>query len=115
MTSANPLLDEGKLGALAELSEDEHAKNNLPDVLRRWADRDGAELDRARTEQSFCVQKDDIAAQGYDLSLNRYKEIIHEEVEHRAPTEILDELNRLEKEIVDGLAQLREMLAGGAA
>ena len=97
------------------LSEDEHTKNNLPDVLRRWAERDGAESERARTEQSFCVPKADIAAQGYDLSLNRYKEIVHEEVEHRSPTEILDELDRLEKEITDGIAQLREMLAGGAA
>nr|WP_206040163.1 class I SAM-dependent DNA methyltransferase [Rhodococcus sp. HNM0563] len=111
----NPLLDADKLGALAELSDDEHVKNNLPDVLRRWADRDGGELERARTEQSFCVPREDIAAQGYDLSLNRYKEIVHEEVEHRAPTEILDELDRLEKDIVDGMAQLREMLAGGAA
>ncbi len=111
----NPLVGEGKLGPLAELSEDEHAKNNLPDVLRRWAERDGAELERARTEQSFCVPKDDIAAQAYDLSLNRYKEIVHEEVAHRSPTEILDELDRLEKEITDGIAQLREMLAGGPA
>jgi type I restriction enzyme M protein len=38
-----------------------------------------------RTAQSFCVPKADIAAQGYDLSLNRYKEVVHEEVEHRAP------------------------------
>lgn len=111
----NPLLDAEKLGALAELSDDEHMKNNLPDVLRRWAGRDEAELERARTEQSFCVPREDIAAQGYDLSLNRYKEIVHEEVEHRAPTEILDELDQLEKDIVDGMAQLRAMLAGGAA
>ena len=35
------------------------------------------------------MPKADIAAQGYDLSLNRYKEVVHEEVEHRAPKEIL--------------------------
>ena len=39
------------------LSEEEHAKNNLPDVLARWAGRNGAERDRARTEQSFCVRR----------------------------------------------------------
>ncbi|OQQ30535.1 DNA methyltransferase [Prescottella equi] len=111
----NPLLDEDKLGVSAVLDASEHEKNNLPDVLRRWADRDGSELERARTEQSFCVPKEDIAAQGYDLSLNRYKEIVHEEIEHRAPEVILDELERIEKEIGDGMAQLREMLAGGAA
>ncbi|KAA0024780.1 type I restriction-modification system subunit M [Antrihabitans cavernicola] len=110
-----PLLDEGKLGVSGVLNDHEHAKNNLPDVLKRWFLRDSSELEQQRTEQSFCVPKDDIAAQGYDLSLNRYKEIVHEEVEHRTPEVILDELDRLEKEITDGMAQLREMLAGGAA
>ncbi|GGK40514.1 type I restriction-modification system subunit M [Nocardia camponoti] len=107
----NPLLDEDKLGVLAELTDAELAKNNLPDVLRRWSSRETSELARARTEQSFCVPRSDIAAQGYDLSLNRYKEIDHEEVEHRSPQIILDELDRLENEIADGMAQLREMLA----
>ena len=40
------------------------------------------------------MPKADIAAQGYDLSLNRYKEVVHEEVEHRPPKEILAELAR---------------------
>ncbi|MEU0107596.1 N-6 DNA methylase [Streptomyces sp. NPDC006251] len=71
----NPLLPEGRLGVRPEagaLSEAEHAKNNLPDTLSRWFDRDDSERNRARTEQSFCVPKSDIVAQGYDLSLNRY-------------------------------------------
>src|SRR4029077_10110382 len=40
-----PLLPEGKLGPAprAALSEEEHAKNNLPDVLARWAERNGTE------------------------------------------------------------------------
>lgn len=109
-----PLLDADKLGALAVLTDDEHSKNNLPDVLKRWQSRDTTEKDRARTEQSFCIPKADIAAQGYDLSINRYKEIVHEEIEHRSPTEILDELDQLEKEITDGMAELRAMLMGSA-
>ena len=64
-------------------SADEHAKNNLPDVLARWAAARRQQRERPRTAQSFCVPKADIAAQGYDLSLNRYKEVVHEEVEHR--------------------------------
>jgi type I restriction enzyme M protein len=75
--------------AAQRAGEDEHGKNNLPDVLARWAQRNGAERERPRTAQSFCVPKADIAAQGYDLSLNRYKEVVHEAVEHRAPKEIL--------------------------
>lgn len=85
--------------------------NDLPDVLKRWALRDGSERDRARTEQSFCVPKDDIAAQGYDLSLNRYKEIVHHEVDHRPPLEIIAEIEALEGEIAAGLAELKAMLS----
>ena len=66
---------------------------------------------KGRTDQSFFVPKQEIVDNGYDLSLNRYKEIEIEEVEHRSPAEILDELDALEVEIQDGLKRLREMLA----
>ena len=107
-----PLLSEDKLGPAPRtvLNEDEHAKNNLPDVLARWGRRDGAERERVRTAQSFCVPKADIAAQGYDLSLNRYKEVVHETIEHRAPKEILADLAKLEEEIQRGMKDLEGML-----
>lgn len=106
------LLPAEKLGAVPKvaLSEVEHAKNNLPDVLERWSERSGKETKRGRTEQSFCVLKADIAAQGYDLSFNRYKEVVHADVTHRTPTEILAGLEALEKEIQKGMAELRGML-----
>lgn len=84
--------------------------NDLPDVLARWRKRDSDEQNRARTEQSFCVTRDDITAQGYDLSLNRYKEVVHDEVEHRPPLEIIADLETLEDEIAKGLAELKAML-----
>ena len=107
-----PLLPDDKLGPVPRtaLAADEHAKNNLPDVLVRWAARDGAERERSRTAQSFCVPKADIAAQGYDLSLNRYKEVVHEAAEHRAPKEILADLAKLEEEIQRGMKELEGML-----
>ncbi len=79
-------------------------------MLARWQNRDG-EKDRARTEQSFLVPKADIVAQGYDLSLNRYKEIVHDEIEHRAPLEIIADIETLEDEIAKGLAELKAMLS----
>ena len=105
-----PLLSEHKLGPVADLTEEEHAKNNLPDVLKRWADREGSEKERTRTAQSFVVPKAEIAANGYDLSLNRYKEVEHEAVEHRDPKEILAELWKLEDEIQKGMKELEAML-----
>lgn len=107
-----PLLPEEKLGPVPSvaLSEEEHPKNNLPDVLVRWAERNGAERERPRTAQSFCVPKEDIAANGYDLSLNRYREVVQEAVEHRSPKEILAELAKLEQEIQQGVKRLEAML-----
>ena len=104
------LLSEDKLGPVAELADEEHIKNNLPDVLKRWASRDLSELERARTDQSFCVPKSEIADKGYDLSLNRYKEVEHARVEHRDPKDILAELWRLEDEIQQGMKDLEAML-----
>ena len=102
-----------KLGATpsGKLLDDEHAKNNLPDILERWQERSGAELTNERTAQSFCVPKSDIADQGYDLSINRYKEIVYEEVEHCPPHEILDELEGIERDIMQGMSELRGMLS----
>ena len=106
-----PLLPNDKLSVTATLADGEHAKNNLPDALARWRVRGAAELDRARTDQSFCVPKADIAANDYDLSINRYKEIVHDEVEHDSPEAIIAELEALEVEIQHGLAELKAMLS----
>lgn len=107
-----PLLDQALLGPSPQraLDEAEHGKNNLPDALVRWNARDMAERANARTAQSFCVPKADIAAQGYDLSINRYKEVVHEAVEHEHPLDILAKLKQLEIEIQADMAELEEML-----
>ncbi|PPF28425.1 MULTISPECIES: class I SAM-dependent DNA methyltransferase [unclassified Rathayibacter] len=85
--------------------------NDLPDVLTRWAHRRTSENDRARTEQSFTVPKEEIVAQGYDLSLSRYKKIVRDEVEHRSPLEIIADIESLEAQLADELADLKAMLA----
>lgn len=107
-----PLLADDKLGVAprAELTGSEHAKNNLPDALMRWAERSSSELERPRTAQSFTVPKVEIANAAYDLSITRYKETIHEEVDHQSPAVIIAELKRLETEIAEGLANLEEMV-----
>lgn len=84
--------------------------NDLPDVLSRWQSLD-SEKDRARIEKSFLVPKADIVAQAYDLSLNRYKEIEHNDIEHRAPLDIIADIEALEDEIAKDLVELRAMLS----
>ncbi len=85
--------------------------NDLPDVRTRWASRATTQRERARTEQSFTVPKADIVAEGYDLSLNRYREIVHDETEHRAPLDIIADIEAVEGEIATGLAELKAMLS----
>jgi len=107
-----PLLDEEKLGVLLQetLSKEDHARNNLPDVLARWTKRDSSERKRPRTAQSFCVPLAEIVEKNYDLSLNRYKEVVHEEVHYDSPKKILADLKKLEAEIMQGLQELEGML-----
>jgi type I restriction enzyme M protein len=94
----------------APLDGAKHENNNIPDILARWQNRE-AETDRPRTEQSFLVPRAEIVANNYDLSINRYKEVVQEVVQYDPPQKILAELEALECEIQAGLAELREMLA----
>jgi type I restriction enzyme M protein len=92
------------------LAPDKHDSNNLPDILNRWHHRK-AEAKRERTEQSFLVPKAEIVGNGYDLSINRYKQVVHEAVEHDPPKKIIAELKALEAEIAAGVAELEGMLS----
>lgn len=105
-----PLLTPDRLGALATFSADNHPKNNLPDVVSRWRERDGTELARDRSDQSFCVARAEIVASHYDLSINRYREVPEEELQYPPPQRILDSLVALEDEIARGLNEIRAKL-----
>ena len=84
-------------------------ENDIPDIIARFHNLN-AEVDRKRTEQSFFVPKAEIAANGYDLSINKYKETEYVPVEYPSTTEILSDLHELEMEITKGLAELEEMV-----
>ena len=92
-----------------ELDSSKHDNNNIPDIIARFKNLE-AESTRKATEQSFMVDKADIAANGYDLSINRYKEVVYEQVEYEAPSKILADLEVLEQDILKGMAALKEML-----
>ncbi len=91
------------------LDASKHENNNLPDILKRWQKR-AKETSRARTDQSFLVPKTEIAGNDYDLSINRYKQVVHEAVQYDPPQKILAELKALEVEIMRGMEDLEGML-----
>lgn len=50
----------------------------------------------------------EIKENDWDLSINRYKEIVYEEVEYDAPTEIIGRINKLSEERIGLLQQLSQ-------
>lgn len=87
----------------------EIADNDIPDIIARFKNR-AEECGHARTERSFLVPKEDIVANKYDLSINRYKETIYEKVVYDAPQVILDRIATINAEITAKTDELRRML-----
>ncbi len=63
-----------------------------------------------RTQKHFFVPKTEVVENDYDLSLNRYKEEVYEEIEYEEPNSILKKLDSIESEIISGLNELKEIL-----
>lgn len=84
-------------------------ENDIPDILARFHNLAG-ETSRARTEQSFFVPKSEIEQNNYDLSINRYKEVVHEKIEYDKPDVILTRIDTLIADIAKQAKQVREML-----
>lgn len=80
--------------------------NNIPDILARFHNLQG-EADRKPTEQSFLVDKSAIEENGYDLSINRYKEVVYEKVEYDVPEVIMGRLDKLNLDIATKMEELR--------
>ncbi len=88
-------------------------ESDLPDVRlqwKKWADGKGKKHFADRTGKAFFVTANDIRDNGYDLSINRHKEVVHEELKHDPPKVILKRLRKLEEEIAKDLSELEGML-----
>jgi len=95
--------------SLDDKREPQPDKDDLPDMLTRWQQRD-PKKDSDRTRKHFFVTADQIRENKYDLSINRYKETVYEEERYDPPKEILERMMGLEKEIMADMEQLRGML-----
>ena len=84
-------------------------KNDIPDIIDRCKDLESEEA-RERTEQSFFVSKEEIANNGYDLSINKYKKTEYVAVEYPPTEEILAEIERINKQVEQETIELRKLL-----
>ena len=86
-------------------------ENDIPDIIERFNNRDSEEeQQRKRTEKSFFVPKEEIVENDYDLSINKYKEIVIEKKEYEHPKVILKRVMDMEDEIQSILKELEDIL-----
>lgn len=83
------------------------AENDIPDIIKRFHNLD-AEESRTRKEQSFLVPVEEIRANDYDLSINKYKEVEKVKVEYEEPSVVLGRIETLQSEITSAIAEFRE-------
>ncbi len=85
--------------------------NDIPDIIARYHNLEG-ETDRKPTDKSFFVQKSAIEANGYDLSINKYKKVVYEKVVYDAPEVIMSRLDELSLKIASKMEELRGLIGG---
>jgi type I restriction enzyme M protein len=84
-------------------------ENDIPDIVERFHHRE-QEVERKRTEKSFMVSKQEIVDNGYDLSINKYKEVEYVPVEYPPTSEIMANIREIECEIGNEMDELERLL-----
>jgi type I restriction enzyme M protein len=86
------------------------AENDIADIIARYHNLE-AEADRTRKEQSFLVPVEEIREKGYDLSINKYKEIEREKVVYEASDVIFGRISSLEEEILSAMEEFKSLMS----
>jgi len=77
--------------------------SDIPDIITRFNNL-SAEKTRTRSDQSFFVPVDEIRANGYDLTINKYRIIEREKKEYRSSTDILSDI-KLQRHETDSILE----------
>jgi len=80
-------------------------KGDIPDIVDKFRSRDTEKFDD-RKAKCFFVPYDEIKGNDYDLSISKYREIHHEEMEYEKPDILKGRILELEKKIIQGLEEL---------
>jgi type I restriction enzyme M protein len=83
--------------------------NDIQDIVTRYHNLT-AEADRKRTDKSFLVPFADIKTNDWDLSINRYKEVVYDEVTYAQPSVIIQDIKNLQEENKQKLLILEELM-----
>lgn len=83
--------------------------NDIPDIIKRFHNLK-AEAKRKRTDKSFLVPLKEIEVNGWDLSLNKYKKVVYDQVEYASPNIIIKEIKELDRKRATTLKMLEGLL-----
>lgn len=110
----NPLLDEELIeksfAQPSEAMKEVEGKFDIAQILHDWNHGELNEVGTDRTTNSFLVPKEDIVKNGYDLSINRYKEIIYEKIEYEKPEVLLQQISELDKKRQEAMNELKKSI-----
>ena len=87
----------------------EISDNDIPDIIERFHNLENERI-RERTDKSFFVPKDEIVQNDYDMSINKYKKVVYEEVTYPPSEEIIKEIKELSKQLYENMEKLEKML-----
>jgi len=101
--------DMGADGFSLDDKRNEIQQNDIPDILERFEKRN-KENNLDRSKKDFLVPIDEIKANEWDLSINKYRKEKHEEVIHRDSKEIIKEAKKEVKELLEGFDDLEKLV-----
>jgi type I restriction enzyme M protein len=110
-------LDDKRAELAEKLVDGKNINNDIADIIKRYNSlssenptEKSLEKSRSRTDKSFLVPFDEIKNNDWDLSINRYKEVVYEEVAYDSPSNIIADIEKLDVERSKALGLLKELL-----
>lgn len=83
--------------------------SDIPDIIQRFNNLE-EEKKRSRKDKSFMVPKSEIVANGYDFTINKYREVERELIIHRSTKEIFEDIEVSKKNEDDALRKLLDVV-----
>ena len=84
-------------------------QSDLPDIVNEWKSRQSS-VNEDRSAKHFFVPAKEIIENGFDLSINRYKETAYKTIKYESPAVIFQSIKGIEEDIQQGLKELEKMI-----
>jgi type I restriction enzyme M protein len=85
-------------------------ENDIPDILEKFSKKNAENNEDDRSKKHFFVPLEEIKSNDWDLSINKYRKEIQEEVIYRESSEIIKEANKEIEELLNGFKELEKLV-----